>query len=321
MRKQIIGSFIGFVLAISFLAACGGGGGGSIASTVQQALQVLFDNTASGMTASNVQEAIDELDGRLDTTETDVGDLGTRMGAAETDITALSGRATALETRATDIETDVTAIETDVTDLDDRVTTLENNTAADLSYDNTASGLTATDVEAAIDELAEASGGYVFTRWGSQSAPTGTTLVYAGIAVGPADGEGIFLMKDSDAGGTTTEGGFLKFIGTETSSSRMPPGITANRRIVGCVCVSTKPVTTIYGSHTAPTGWSVLYKGYLMADGGQPIVVDTDSFDASAGAAGTESFRTYTTQRLEATHDTTKYPRNTHIKAAVIQKN
>lgn len=47
----------------------GSGGGGGTAS------QVSYDNTTSGLTATNVQDAIDEVEGRVDTAENDISAL------------------------------------------------------------------------------------------------------------------------------------------------------------------------------------------------------------------------------------------------------
>lgn len=44
----------------------GGGGGGSSADDIS------YDNTSSGLTATNVQDAIDEVEGRVDTAETSI---------------------------------------------------------------------------------------------------------------------------------------------------------------------------------------------------------------------------------------------------------
>ena len=334
MRKFIIGSFVGCVLAVSFLAACGSGGGMGGIVEVLNAIDVLFDNSASGLAAENVQAAIDE-------TATTVGTFQTNLTAVEDDVTTLQG--------------DINNLQNADSTLSGRVTTLEDNynalTAADSAYSNTTSGLTATDVQAAIDEIAPAltaagtsydnttSGltatdtkaaldelatgdGYIFTRWGAATAPTGTTLVYSGIgAVGP-DGGNIFVFKGGDPGGNTTDGQSFKFAGTATSAGRLPPGVTGDRRIKAAVCVSPTPVTTIFGTHTPPTGWSIVYKGYAMSDGQNMIVVDGDNFDGTAAAAGGETVNEFYLARLQnPTHDSTNYPYAKLVKAAVISRN
>src|SRR5262245_26663684 len=47
------------------------------------AAEISFDNDGSGLEATNVQDALDELDGRVDGAEVDLDDLFDRMGAVE----------------------------------------------------------------------------------------------------------------------------------------------------------------------------------------------------------------------------------------------
>ena len=51
---------LGFVAGISYLVACGGGTS-SIADTIVNAIDVVYSNTTSGLSATNAQAAIDEL--------------------------------------------------------------------------------------------------------------------------------------------------------------------------------------------------------------------------------------------------------------------
>lgn len=54
----------GFIVGIFYIAACGGAG-----SAIADAVDQLFDNSPSGLTAENVQAAIDEVEARVDTLE------------------------------------------------------------------------------------------------------------------------------------------------------------------------------------------------------------------------------------------------------------
>lgn len=83
-----------------------------------------YDNTQSGLTASNVQDAIDELAG------------DTKSAAEITYDNSQSGLA------ATDVQDA----------LDEIVGGIGNLTASDIGYDNSQSGLTASDTQSAIDE-------------------------------------------------------------------------------------------------------------------------------------------------------------------------
>ena len=55
-------------------------------SVIQNAQEVTYDNTASGLTAVNVQDAIDELDTAVDTNTTNIGTNTTNIGTNTTNI-------------------------------------------------------------------------------------------------------------------------------------------------------------------------------------------------------------------------------------------
>ncbi|MBX7149156.1 hypothetical protein K1X76_08710 [bacterium] len=76
---------VGFISGIFYITACGGGTQVSraIADAIGNAADVIFDNSGSGMTATDTQSALDELDNRLDRQEpTDLTDtlVGTWSG-------------------------------------------------------------------------------------------------------------------------------------------------------------------------------------------------------------------------------------------------
>lgn len=69
MKKMKFGFFvIGFLVGIIYVAACGGASQ-SIADAIGSGLEIVFDNSSSGLAANNVQEAIDEMAVRLDELE------------------------------------------------------------------------------------------------------------------------------------------------------------------------------------------------------------------------------------------------------------
>ena len=88
----------------------------ALIETVNEASEISYDNTTSGLTATDVQAAIDEVEARVDTAETNISD-----------------NATAISDHLAD--------------------TVDAHDASAISYDNATSGLTATDAQAAIDEL------------------------------------------------------------------------------------------------------------------------------------------------------------------------
>ena len=132
--------------------------------------------------------------------------------------------------------------------------------------------------------------GSTFVRWGSSFAPAGTSLVYTGeayashythygslapIVVGDMEGIG---------GGINTSPIYPLLTGGAA------PGIPQNRYVNAAVCQASGPTAIIWGTHTAPYGWRVLYVGYAMGpyyshsgpDG--PILVDSTAFDGAVAS-------------------------------------
>ncbi|MCO5726094.1 hypothetical protein, partial [Robiginitalea marina] len=110
-----------------------------------------YDNTISGLAATNVQAAIDEINAAAGTVSlTDNGD-GTY------DFTDAGGNVTTIAD--TSLSTLVDNGDGTYTYTDEGgATQVISTTAASNPYDNTASGLAATDVQAAIDEINAAAG-------------------------------------------------------------------------------------------------------------------------------------------------------------------
>src|SRR5690606_11432979 len=112
-----------------------------------------YDNTASGLTATDVQAAIDEI-------------VGLAGGLSDTLVDNGNGTYTHTTVAGDIITIDANTVSVTVTDgiytfLDgtgNTNTTIVPDALA-ISYDNTASGLTATDVQAAIDEIVGLAGG------------------------------------------------------------------------------------------------------------------------------------------------------------------
>ena len=118
-----------------------------------------YDNTTSGLTATDMQSAIDEVVGDIDTlTASQIGYSNTTSGLTATDTQA------AVDELADDIANNITATQVnysnttsgltadDVQEAIDELAT-EDVPATRVSYDNTSSGLAATDVQEAIDEV------------------------------------------------------------------------------------------------------------------------------------------------------------------------
>jgi hypothetical protein len=106
-----------------------------------QASEISYDNSTSGLSATNVQTAIDEVEGRVDTAETDITNI-----EAKTDFITVT-QAVNLDTMESDIATNASGLSDHLAD------TTDAHDASAISYVNTTSGLTATEVQSAIDEV------------------------------------------------------------------------------------------------------------------------------------------------------------------------
>ena len=173
--------------------ASSGGGGGSIwvdpdtNNLISETNNFLFadkrssahtyNNTSSGIVSTNVQWAIDEVEARVDTAETNITTLQTDVSTVQWDITTVQWDITTLQWDITALQTSKLETVSDTNSID--LTKTGVNVSADLkldassnnllsvsgagtfaderaiahTYDPTASGLTATNVQAAIDEV------------------------------------------------------------------------------------------------------------------------------------------------------------------------
>lgn len=158
-----------------------------------EASEINYDNSTSGLAATNVQDAIDEVDGNLDThvgassgvhgvTGNVVGDTDTQTLTNKT-INADNNTVSELETdnfKTGVITTTVSGASTNTeipTALAVQTALEAQDSAAEITYDNSTSGLTATDVQAAIDEVE----GRVDTAEGTLSSHVGASSGVHGI--------------------------------------------------------------------------------------------------------------------------------------------
>lgn len=111
----------------------GGGGGG--ATVYLTADNIAYDNTTSGLTADDVQEALDEI----------VSEMPTIPSTYDADDINYDNTTSGLS--ATNVQD---ALDEIVSDIPSIPSTYD---ADDIVYDNTSSGMTATNVQDAIDEL------------------------------------------------------------------------------------------------------------------------------------------------------------------------
>ena len=136
-------------------------------------------------------------------------------------------------------------------------------------------------------------GGSIFTRWGNNTAPVGSSLIYSGYVYGghytmsaPID---LVIVQGGDPGDSVnTLSGLLYPAETETSGSPLAAYIPQDSKVKGAVCFCDSPTLTIWGTHTPPAGWSVLYTGFTMGNhythsgSGGPVCMDHLNFQAES---------------------------------------
>src|SRR5690606_17143958 len=149
--------------------------GAVIASIDMNASNVAYDNATSGLTATNVQAAIDEIVGLAGGLSDDLVDNGDGTYTH----TTVAGDTVTIDANTVDV-TVSNGVYTFLDGAGNTITTIDTNASA-IGFDNTASGLTAIDVQAALDELATQIGDLdlVDNTDGTFSlmAPDGTTLL------------------------------------------------------------------------------------------------------------------------------------------------
>ena len=149
---------------------------------IEQASHILYDNSGTGLVATNVQDAINEIldlissqgvaswNGRSGIVVPVAGDYSGAMVTYDNSGSGLT--ATNVQSAIDEVQTEIGALPgTFVESFNTRtgaVTPQASDYDADqIDYDNTVSGLTATDVQAAIDELASVPGGV--TSWNTRT--------------------------------------------------------------------------------------------------------------------------------------------------------
>src|SRR5690606_9641648 len=109
---------------------------------------IAYDNTTSGLIATNVQDAIDELVGLAG----GLSDILVDNGDGTYTHTTVAGDVVTIDANTVSV-TVVDGVYTFLDGAGNTITTIDTNADA-IIYDNTNSGLTATDVQAALDEIA-----------------------------------------------------------------------------------------------------------------------------------------------------------------------
>lgn len=137
--------------------------GTGITSITRTAASIPYDNTTTGLTAVNVQTAIDEVEAHADAVEVNYNAMDVRVTAAEGNISALTTRVDTAESDIDTLQSDMSTAQGDITDnataISDHISdATAAHAASAISVDPT--GLlvvTTTDVQSAIAELDAAS--------------------------------------------------------------------------------------------------------------------------------------------------------------------
>ncbi|MGB3144302.1 MAG: hypothetical protein WBB24_09355, partial [Maribacter sp.] len=169
-----------------------------------------YDNTTSGLTATNVQQAIDEINAAAGTVAlVDNGD-GTY------DFTNAAGVTTTISDTSVSTLTDNGDGTYTYTDESGTVQNIDTNASSN-PYDNTTSGLTATNVQQAIDEINAAAGTVALVDNGdgtydfTNAAGVTTTISDTSVSTLADNGDGTYTYTD--------ESGAVQNIDTNASSN------------------------------------------------------------------------------------------------------
>ncbi len=173
--------------------------------------------------------------------------------------------------------------------------------------------------------------GSVFTRWGTSTPPLGCSLLYWGYGYGgfysqTGGGEPI-VIQTGDPGGMMNNNGSLFYpLHTSSGYTYMPPGITPACYVKAAVCYVDAPTTVIWGTHSAPAGWTVLYRGYAMSAHytyyapKATICVECEAFDQSANS-GSNNYSLLYGAKVGVAAPGDGVLQSRCIKCAVIRKN
>ena len=131
---------------------------------------------------ATVGESVAQLGSRVTSAENTVASLGTTVQGVQSDVAENTADIATLEGNVNGLGTRTTTVEGKVTTLESKVATLEGETAEDIPYDNTDSGLTATDVQSAIDELAQGGTGFSAPDYANGADDTATTITATSLA-------------------------------------------------------------------------------------------------------------------------------------------
>ena len=243
------------------------------------ASEIDYDNTVSGLTATDAQAAIDEIAADVPTSYVD--SFNGRNGAVvptagDYDASDVDYDNTVSGLTATDVQAAIDEISNDV--LSSGVASFKGRTgavnpaahdydASMVDYDNTVSGLTATDVQAAIDELA--GGGSVTITLTLNGAKEDTIVVTDSnnVTIGTcvfASGQTSGTLTANVASGYSDTWTFRSSVAKDTTTGTSDYSITATVDDTATQTVDVHPANTLYWYGNEFTG---ITGGWTGSDG------------------------------------------------------
>ena len=274
---------------------------GLVGTDDQTAAEVTYDNTASGLTATDVQAAIDEINALAGTVAlVDNGD-GTY------DFTDAAGNTTIITD--TSISTLVDNLDGTYSYTDESgATQLIDTNASSNPYDNTASGLTATDVQAAIDEINALAGTVALVDNGdgtydfTDAAGNTTIITDTSISTLVDNADGTYTYTD--------ESGTTQLIDTNASSN--PYDNTTSGLTATDVQAAIDEINALAGTVALVDNGDGTYD-FTDAAGNTTIITDTSISTLVDNADGTYTYtdESGTTQLIDTNAGSNPYDNTT----------
>lgn len=144
---------------------------------------------------------------------------------------------------------------------------------------------------AALQAAIGSGGGDVFVHWGSEAAPDATSLIYSGFGYSSHyDRVGMPALVISSAASSPVRSSVSALFFPIVTAGPID-GISSETHLKGAVCLAPRPVSILWGTDQAPSGWDLLYRGtalgphYTFDGPGDLICVDTEDYDDSSPAS------------------------------------
>ncbi len=184
-------------------------------SSVQQAATVSYNNAASGLSATNVQNAIDEVEGRIDTTETNIvnndNDIATNAGNISANANNIVTNASNIINNASNIAANTSNIATNTSGIATNTSNIAANTSSIVAIQKTyLSATTQTFGRLAVNTYIQ------HDNWSGSSAS------YNLITTDFEIGDRVYIHRQYTESGTTT-------INVQTPNVIILPDKTSNR--------------------------------------------------------------------------------------------